>query len=142
MSKKKLKLTITTPLRTVYENDIDQLTVTTSAGELTVLPDHVPLVVPLMVGQAMVKNDDKEIYHAIDGGILEVRHNNKVVILSDRSENSTEIDLERAETALKRAEALMNEELPMNETEYAALQKSMAKELNRVKIASRRGQRK
>lgn len=142
MSAKKLHLTITTPLRTVYENHVDQLTVTTATGELTILPDHVPLVVPLMVGQAMVKNDNHEIYHAIDGGILEIRHNNEVVILSDRSEDSTDIDLERAEAALERAEALMKEELPTNEVEYAALQKSMAKELNRVKIASRRGQRK
>jgi F-type H+-transporting ATPase subunit epsilon len=142
MSAKKLHLTITTPLRTVYENDVDQLTVTTADGELTILPNHVPIVVPLMIGQAMVKNDMHEIYHAIDGGILEVRHNNKVVILSDRSENATEIDVERANEALKRAEALMNEELPRNETEYATLQKSMAKELNRVKIASQRGQRK
>ncbi len=141
MSAKKLHLTITTPLRTVYENDVDQLTVTTSAGELTVLPDHVPLVVPLMIGQAMVKNDKKEIYHAIDGGILEVRHNNEVVILSDRSENATEIDIERAETALERAKESMENAKDNVEIDYQVLERNIARELNRVKIAQK-GQRK
>lgn len=141
MSAKKIHLTITTPLRTVYENDVDQLTVTTSAGELTVLPDHVPLVVPLLVGQAMVKNDKKEIYHAIDGGILEVRHNNEVVILSDRSENATEIDIERAEAALKRAKESMENAKDNIEVDYQALERNIARELNRVKIAQK-GQRK
>lgn len=141
MSSKQLHLTITTPLKTVYDNHVASVTVTSVAGELTILPDHVPLVIPLMTGQAMVRVEGREIYHAIDGGILEVRHNNEVVILSDRSENASEIDINRANEAIERAQALMNEELPMNEVEYAALQKSMAKELNRVKLAQK-GQRK
>jgi len=141
MSKKQLHLTITTPIQTIYDNHVDQVTVTSAAGELTILPDHVPLVVPLMIGQAMVKVAGKEIYHAIDGGILEIRHNNEVVILSDRSENASEIDIDRANEAAKRAEELMNQDLPPSEVEYAALQKSMAKELNRVKLAQK-GQRK
>ena len=90
----------------------------------------------------MVKTEGREIYHAIDGGILEVRHDNQVVILSDRSENASEIDIDRTNEAIKRAEELMKQELPAHEVDYAALQKSMMKELNRVKIASRRGQRK
>lgn len=137
MSKKKLQLTITTPLRTVYNSEVDQLTVTTSAGELTILPDHVPLIIPLMVGQAMVKKDGHEIYHAIDGGILEVRHNNQVVILSDRSENATEIDLERAEEALKRAQESMENAKDGIEIDYQKLELNIARELNRVKLAQK-----
>ena len=141
MSTKKIKLTIATPLREVYQNDIDQLTVTTVNGEITILPDHIPLVVPLKIGQVMIKNDDHEIYHAINGGLLEVRHDNKVIILSNRAEHVSDIDIERSEKAIERARVVMNNK-SINPDEYVALQKNIQKELNRVKIASRKGQRK
>lgn len=141
MSTKKLHLVITTPLRTVYDSEVDQLTVTTSAGELTILPDHVPIVTTLKVGQAMVKKDGHEIYHAIDGGILEVRHNNELVILSDRSENASEIDIKRAEEALVRAQKFMEQERDKEDVDFARVERDIAKELNRVKLA-KKGERK
>jgi F-type H+-transporting ATPase subunit epsilon len=140
MSKKQLQLTIATPLREVYQNYVDQLTVTTVNGEITILPDHIPLVVPLETGQVMIKNDDHEVYHAISGGLLEVRHDNKVIILSNRAENVSDIDIERSEKAIERARNVMSQE-KINPNEYIKLEKKIQKELNRVKIASRNGQK-
>jgi F-type H+-transporting ATPase subunit epsilon len=137
----KIKLTIATPLQQVYKNDVDQLTVTTVNGEITILPNHVPLVVPLELGQVMVKNDGKKVYHAINGGLLEVRHDNEVIILSNRAENASDIDIERSEKAIERARHVMSQET-LNPDEYVELEKNIQKELNRVKIASRNGQRK
>lgn len=141
MSDKKLHLTITTPLRTVYTNDVEQLTVTTTTGELTILPDHIPLITTLEIGQVMVRNDNHDVYYAIDGGILEVRHNNEVVILSDRSEDASEIDIERAEEALKRAQKCMDDSSTDEDVDYTRLERDIAKELNRVKL-TQKGQRK
>jgi F-type H+-transporting ATPase subunit epsilon len=138
---KKIKLTIATPLQEVYQNDVDQLTVTTINGEITVLPDHIPLVVPLEIGQVMIKNDGHEVYHSISGGLLEVRHDNNVIILSNRAENVSSIDIERSKNAIERAEKIMSQE-KLNPDEYVKLEKKIQKELNRVKIASRLGQRK
>lgn len=138
---KKIKLTIATPLQEVYQNDIDQLTVSTANGEITILPDHVPLIVPLELGQVMVKNNGNEVYHAISGGLLEVRHDNEVIILSNRAENASDIDIKRSEKAIERARKVMNQE-SIDPDEYVKLEKSIQHELNRVKIASRRGQRK
>jgi len=140
MSSKKLKVTIATPLREVYQNDIDQLTVTTANGELTILPDHIPLIVPLTLGQVMVKNEGNEVYHAIDGGILEVRHNNEVIILSNRAENASDIDIERSEKAIERAREVMSQET-LNEDEYVEIEKNIQRGLNRVKLAQK-GRRK
>jgi F-type H+-transporting ATPase subunit epsilon len=140
MSTKKIKLTIATPLREVYQNEIDQLTVTTANGELTILPDHIPLIVPLMLGQVMVKNDNSEVYHAIDGGILEVRHDNEVIILSNRAENASDIDIERSEKAIERARAIMSEK-DISSDEYVEIEKNIERGLNRVKLAQK-GQRK
>ena len=137
----KLQLIITTPLRTVYDSQVDQLTVTTSEGEITIHPGHVPLVSTLEIGQVMVKKDGIEIYHAIDGGILEVRHNNHVIILSDRSENADDIDLARAKEALERAQQFMEGKHHEEDVDFAKLERDIARELNRVKV-SQKGSRK
>lgn len=136
-----LHLIIATPLRTVYDARVDQVTVTTSNGELTILPNHIPLVTTLKIGQVMVRKGSQEIYHAIDGGILEVRPNNELVILSDRSENATEIDISRAEEALVRAQKIMEQKDGDREIDYESLERDIAKQMNRLKLA-KKGERK
>jgi len=137
---KKLQLTITTPSATLYEDVVDQITLTTISGEITVLPKHVPLISPLKTGHVMVKKDGKETYFAIDGGLLEVRHDHSVVVLSDRSEHADSIDIERAQLAMEKAQEYMKQptEVVMNHSE---LQKILAKEQNRVNIAKRGGRK-
>ena len=43
----KIRFKIVTPERTVYENEIDQVTLPTQEGEITVLPEHIPLIAVL-----------------------------------------------------------------------------------------------
>ncbi len=140
MSDTKLQLTIATPSSTVYSDVVDQITLTTTSGEITILPRHIPLVSHLKTGHVMIKKDGKETYFAIDGGILEVRHNNSVVVLSDRSEHADEIDIQRAEEAIKKAEQYMENPKETAES-YSNLQALLQKEQNRARIA-RKGHRK
>lgn len=135
-----LPLTITTPLDTVYTDTVDQVTATTTSGEITILPQHVPLISNLKTGHIMIKKDGKETYFAVDGGLIEVRHDHSVVILSDRSEHASDLDIQRSEEAIQKAEEYMKnpEEVGMN---YDQFQKILAKEKNRINVA-RRGQRK
>lgn len=134
------QLTIATPLHTVYTDQVNQITITTTSGEITVLPQHIALISPLKTGHVMIKKDGNETYFAIDGGILEVRHDGSVVVLSDRSEHAESIDIERAEAAAKKAKEYMDNpvETTMN---YSKLQALMAKEQNRAKIARRGGRK-
>ena len=136
----KLQLTIATPSSTVYSDVVDQITLTTTSGEITVLPQHVPIISNLKTGHVMIKKDGKETYFAIDGGILEVRHDNSVVVLSDSSDEVSTIDVDRAEeAAAKAAEYMKNpEEVGMD---YRQLQAMMAREENRARLA-RKGHRK
>ncbi len=50
-----MKLNIITPERIVYSDDIDQITIPTMDGEITVLPHHVPLVGILKAGELIIK---------------------------------------------------------------------------------------
>ncbi len=136
----KLQLTIATPSRVVYSDQVDQITLTTASGEITVLPKHVPLISHLKVGHVMIKKNGKESYFAIDGGLLEVRPDHSVVVLSNNSEHADEIDAQRAEEAIKQAQEYMKNPEKVG-FDYTMLQRKLAKEQNRAKIA-RRGHRK
>ena len=103
MSEKFIKFQIVTPERIVLEEDIRQISVPTKDGEITVLPDHLPLVASLMAGVVEIKNKDgQNEVMAISGGFIEVQKD-KVVILADTAERGQEIDLARAEEARQRA---------------------------------------
>ena len=54
-------------------------------------------------GEIRVDKDGEENYMAVSGGFLEVLAN-RVTILADTAERAEEIDIERAEAAVRRAE--------------------------------------
>lgn len=130
---------IATPEKVVFKEDIDSVTLPTTSGEITVLPNHVPLISVLRPGEIRIQNDGKETVLAVSGGFVEVL-STKVVILADTAERSDEIDVARAETAIRRAEALRNERAS-DSREFAALTAQIEKELARVKVGRKMAHR-
>ena len=138
----KLTLKIMTPLGIVYHQEVDQVTVTTTSGEITILSDHIPIVTTLKTGQVMIRREGEQSYFTVTGGVLEKRHDNHVIILSSRSESAHEIDVKRAQEAYDRATKMMEESVDdTSGADYSNLQKVMNKELNRVRIGQRGGRK-
>ena len=133
-----------TPEKTVFEDEIDQLTLPTQEGEITVLPNHIPLIAVLQAGELVAKKGGEEIAMAVSGGMVEVRRN-EITLLADTAERAEEIDISRAEEARARAEKLKDEKIRMDETEYAAVAALMERNLTRIRVAkkhlTRRGMR-
>ncbi|TJY41890.1 F0F1 ATP synthase subunit epsilon [Cohnella pontilimi] len=98
-----LRLEIVTPERKVYEEDVNMVVVKGVAGELGILPNHIPLVTPLKIAPVKAKKDGKDEYIAVHGGFMEVRKD-KVVILAEAAELGQDIDVIRAREAKERAE--------------------------------------
>jgi len=132
--KSQIKFKIVTPEKTVFEDSVDQITLPTREGEITVLPEHIPLIAVLAPGELTARQDGKEIAMAVSGGMVEVRKN-ELTILADTAERAEEIDLARAEVARKKAEQLKDEKIRMDETEYAAVAALMERNLARIKVA-------
>jgi F-type H+-transporting ATPase subunit epsilon len=106
-------------------------------GQITILPDHLPLVAELAAGEIIVKQDgEKEDWMAVSGGFIEVLPN-QVVILADTAEYAEEIDEQRAVEAKKRAEELLKEKIADSE-DYAMVAAMLQKELARLKVVRRR----
>ncbi|MBU6447262.1 F0F1 ATP synthase subunit epsilon [Patescibacteria group bacterium] len=133
----KLNFQIVTPERTLLNEQIDSLTCPTTTGEITVLPNHIPLISSLQSGELVAKNGDKTEYFAVSGGFVEVRPGSNVVVLADTAEHYTEIDEARAEEAKMRAQELMRKASQMSSAEYAKLFASLQKNLARIKVARR-----
>ncbi len=129
-----IKFKIVTPERTVYESEIDQITLPTADGEITVLPNHIPLISVIAPGELIVKKGDEEVMMAVSGGMIEVGEN-EITILADTAERAEEIDLKRAEEARARAEKLKEEKIRVDETEYATAAAILEKNLARIKVA-------
>jgi F-type H+-transporting ATPase subunit epsilon len=133
----KLNFRIATPERVVYESEVEQVTCMTQMGEVTILPNHIPLVATLVPGELKVIETGSQKYMSVAGGFLEVRPNNEVVILADAAEHAEEIDLARAEEARKRAKELMKEPAQGGGT-IAEAQALLERSLARIKVGKRR----
>ena len=97
------KLSIVTPDRVFYEEDVVSLTAPGSAGYLGVLTGHAPLLTPLAVGKLTFRDaSGKTFLAALSGGFLEVSKKG-AIILADSIEFPDEIDRQRAEKAAEKA---------------------------------------
>ncbi|MBU1131323.1 F0F1 ATP synthase subunit epsilon [Patescibacteria group bacterium] len=132
----KIKFKIATPERVVYEDEIDQITLPTKVGEITILPNHLPLVSSLMPGEILIKKGNEEMPIAVSGGFVEL-HNNNLVILADTAERVEEIDIERAEAGRRKAQDTLEKKQDADEVDFTALAAKMEKEMARLKVAKK-----
>jgi len=133
-----LRLEIVTAERVVYSEEIDILVAPGIDGELGILPSHAPLLTVLKPGEIRVTKDGEDTYMVVSGGFLEVL-GTKATILADTAENADEIDIDRAETALKRAQERV-EAAPADMDLQRALA-SVSRSQARVTVARRRRRR-
>ena len=134
----KINFEITTPERIVYKEEIDQVTIPTQEGEITILPNHIPLVSLLAPGALTVKKNGEETYMATSGGFIEVQPGNKVIVLADTAERSEELDIKVIEEAKERARKILEEKRNVDEVAYASAAAGLERELARLKVARKR----
>ena len=137
MTKKQIKFEIVTPERVVLKSEVVQITVPTVQGEITVLPDHIPLVAILKPGVVeILKEDGNREIMSLSGGFVEVLKE-KVVILADTAEMAEEIDIKKVDEARKRAEEGVKEIRNFDKERFANISASLAHELARSRAHKR-----
>ncbi len=104
MAASSFQLEVATPERLLVKEQVRDAEIPAENGMLGILPDHAALLSLLGTGQLSYSleggGDRRSI--VISGGYLQVL-NNHVRVLADRAETPSEIDMARAERALKRA---------------------------------------
>ena len=75
-------LEIVTPMKKVFEGEVNIVTFPGTDGSFQVMNDHAPLVSTLKEGKVVYKDKSGAHTVRITGGIVEVLHN-RVVLLAD-----------------------------------------------------------
>ncbi|OFW31853.1 MAG: ATP synthase F1 subunit epsilon [Candidatus Aquicultor primus] len=96
MADRKLLCEVVSPENIVYSGEADMVVALGIEGELGIMPQHIPIVTPLALGELRIFNSGQREFVAVLGGYLEFREN-KLTILADAAELSHEIDIARAE---------------------------------------------
>jgi F-type H+-transporting ATPase subunit epsilon len=127
----------------VFEGDADIVTVPGALGEMGILPGHAPLLSALKMGVIRVKMDDNEQVFSVTGGFIEVQPD-IVTVMADAAENVDEIDIDRAQKAMERAQKLLDEYSDIDVESYLRIQAALQRSTLRLKVAEqyrKRGQR-
>lgn len=137
---KTLKLTIVTQEKLLLEHEAESVTVMTTSGEITVLPNHVPLFTRLSDGELVYRFREgdhlKSESYAISGGFLDVGPDSSVTLLADHAIRAEEISEAKAEEARRSAEeAVKNRK---SEVEFRLAEASLRRALAELEVVKKR----
>jgi F-type H+-transporting ATPase subunit epsilon len=143
---KKLKLKVITPERLVLEEIVDQVSLPTTLGEITVLPDHIPLIANLSSGDIVAVSNGEHVPMAVAGGFVEVKTGEDgmttVAVLADFAEHVSELSDEAVEKARTRADELKKEMEGKQVVDFEHFAAELERSLTRVKVADKWRQKK
>ena len=129
------RLEVVTAERELYSDDVDQLIAPSRQGQVTILPNHAPLLSQLESGLLEYRVGGEDQALAVTGGFMEVM-GNRAVILADSAERAEEIDEARAQAAFDKAEERMASRDTDIDFERAVQQ--LARARTRLQVARRR----
>ncbi|MBT3478670.1 MAG: ATP synthase F1 subunit epsilon, partial [Candidatus Marinimicrobia bacterium] len=95
-------LEIVTPTRILEEGDVSYLRCPGTDGSFGVMASHREAVIGLDVGEIKVTQGGKDFFYATSGGFAEITKE-KVQLLVETVEKSSEIDSGRAEASMQRS---------------------------------------
>ncbi|KKQ21181.1 MAG: ATP synthase epsilon chain [Candidatus Nomurabacteria bacterium GW2011_GWA1_37_20] len=146
---KQLKLKIVTPERLILEEMVDQVSLPTTEGEITVLPDHIPLITGLSSGDVIAVANGEYVPMAIVEGFVEVKNLvvgvpsgtpttiTEVAVLADFAEHVSELSEEKIVQAKARAEELKKLMENKEHVDFEHFEAELERSLTRVKIADK-----
>ncbi|MEG0774445.1 F0F1 ATP synthase subunit epsilon [Clostridium sp.] len=127
----KFHLTVVTPDRELFNEDVIELYSEGSDGHFGILPNHAPMITTLIPTITTFKDVNGKQYTAITSdGVFKVS-NNKATLLCNSAEWPEEIDKKRAEEAKQRAEKRLKEK--SLETDIKRAQFALLRSIARLK---------
>lgn len=141
MSMTHFTVDILTPDKVVAKDmPAESLLVPSVKGQINILVDHTHIVSKLETGMVSVFGgaDDPDRYFSVSTGICKVL-DEKIIILANTSEESHEIDLERAQQALDYAEDRLQNSESLTDEEYTKYNRKIERAKLRIQMCSFKG---
>ena len=138
---KQFKLKIVTPEKLVLEDMVDQVSIPTKEGEITVLDSHIPLIASLTKGEILAKSFGEDIPFLVVGGFVEVKNTEngetEVAVLADFAEHVSEISEEVIKDARAKSENIRKQMENKSSVDFEHFETELEKSLSRIKIADK-----
>ncbi len=126
---------VVTPISIRTYDSVRHVRATGLEGKFGILARHIPAITALKPGELRIDTDNKQLLLATSGGYCEVQRE-KVLFLVETAEIPDEIDVERAQKALDRAnERLMEKDA---ELDYSRARAAIERANNRLKISAKK----
>lgn len=135
-TKKKLHLEVITPDAAVLNEDVDFIIVRALDGDLGILPGHAAIIASLDINPLVYEINGKKNTLAVAAGFLEVNGETATVITS-AAEKAGDIDVVRSEHARERAEKRLHGKRDNIDVERAEL--ALKRALCRLQVAHNYG---
>lgn len=138
---KLIQLKVVTPEKLVLEELVESVSLPTKNGEITILPDHIPLIAELASGDIVASISGEHLPMAVVGGFIEVKnnetHQTEVVVLADFAEHVGHLSDEVIEKAKAKAEELRKQAENNEVVDFEHFETELERSLTRVKIADK-----
>ena len=138
---KQLKLKIVTPERLILEEEVEQVSLPTTEGEITILPDHIALIAGLSSGDVVAFSKGEHVPMAVSGGFVEIKKNEdnitEVAVLADFAEHVGEMSDEKIAEAKRASEELKKKMDNKEIVDFEHFEAELERSLTRVKIADK-----
>lgn len=118
--------------RCFFDDEVDQIVIRTTQGDVGILSNHVPYTAALGIGGLNIIQNGQSRVAAIAGGFVDVSRE-QTVVLARTCEWADEIDINRAREAAERARAILQQK--ESEHEHDVAQIKLKKAINRMRIA-------
>ena len=129
-----IRLEIVTPEKSVVSEDVQIVMAPGTLGEFGVLIGHTPFISTLNMGSVHYKDiEGVERFVFVSGGFAEALPD-RVTILAESAERRADIDLERAKSALGRAQERLTRE-DDKDLDYERARIALERALYRIKLA-------
>ena len=126
-------LQIVTPDGLFFDGEAESLDVRATTGGVTILPKHINYVTPLGMGAATVKTDGKVRKAACIGGMLAMT-NGACKLIATTFEWAEDIDRERAQNALARAQETLSHKEQLSPAEIQLAEAKLRRALVRTSL--------
>lgn len=129
-----MNLSVVSPEGTIYQDTVDEISLPTPSGEISILPHHVSLFTKMSDGVVTIKKGTKESIIATIGGFVEVDNGN-VTVLSDHMVKAENLQAAKAQEAKKRAEDTMKRR--ESEVDFIMAEKELQRAIMELQVADK-----
>jgi F-type H+-transporting ATPase subunit epsilon len=117
---------------------VDVVVANTTSGQISVLPNHIPLFSRLDHGELKVKFQGKEQFFTLYEGFINVAPDNTVTIMADTAKRTEELNVDAIRKAKEDAEKALAEKEKLSATEILKAETAMRRAIMELRVAEKK----